>query len=339
MTCVTLKIKSVVMIIQSSFKPPPLLRNRHVQTILPFFIKAKNNIPYEKQRLELPDGDFVDVFWCERQSSNKLPSDLVPIVIVLHGMGGCFQSHYIPGMIRALLNKGYRVAFLHARGCSGESNRLPTTFHAADTSEIDFLTHTIKQQNPDTPIAAVGFSLGGSVLLKWLSETRNKYLLNAAVALSVPFDLSGTADTINQGFSRTYQSYLLNRLKSLAIEKLHNHPAPLNSQQIQSIKSLREYDNLMTAPINGFGNVDNYYGKASCKQYLKDIKVPTLILNALDDPFIPVHSIPDKNEISESVTLELASHGGHVGFVKSFLQPGNRYFDWRTPRFLNDYLS
>ncbi|WP_455200843.1 hydrolase [Kaarinaea lacus] len=327
------------MITQSSFKPSLLLRNRHTQTILPFFLKANNNIPYQKQRLELPDGDFVDVFWCDSQPTSEQSSlpELQPVAIVLHGMGGCFQSHYIPGMIRTLLNQGYRVAFLHARGCSGEANRLPTTFHAADTSELDYLVHTIKQQYPATSISAVGFSLGGSILLKWLAETNNKNLLTGAVALSVPFDLSATADAINTGFSRAYQAYLLNRLKSLAIEKLRNHPAPLNRHQIKAIKTLREYDNLMTAPINGFGNVDNYYATASCKQYLHGIQTPTLILHARDDPFVPADSIPNNDQLSKSITLEIADYGGHVGFVSKFTNRSKRYFDWRTPQFLNDY--
>jgi len=329
------------MITQSSFKPSLLLQNRHLQTILPFFVKAKNNIPYQKQRLELPDGDFVDVFWCDNQSTTKDTSatDSKPIAIVLHGMGGCFQSHYIPGMVRALLKQGYRVAFLHARGCSGEINRLPTTFHAADTSELNHLVGTIKQKYANTPLAAVGFSLGASVLLKWLAETSNSKLLSAAVALSVPFDLFATADSLNQGFSRTYQSYLLKRLKSLAIEKSRIHPAPLNIQQIRAIKSLKEYDNLMTAPINGFGNVDNYYSTASCNQYLNAIQTPTLILNAVDDPFIPPHSIPDNSALSQNITLELSRHGGHVGFLVKFSAPRNRYFNLRTIQFLQDYLA
>ena len=327
------------MIIQSLFKPSLPIQNRHIQTILPFFIKAKNNIPYHKQRLELPDGDFADVFWCGGNLASEQTSlpDPRPIVVVLHGMGGCFQSHYIPGMISTLLNKGYRVAFLHARGCSGEVNRLPVTFHAADTSELNYIVDTIKQQFPDTPMAAVGFSLGGSVLIKWLAETCDKKLLTAAVALSVPFDLSATADSLNQGFSRTYQSYLLNRLKSLAIDKLRTHPAPLNPNQIRAIKSLREYDNLMTAPINGFGNVNNYYTTASCNQYLNAIQTPTLILNAKDDPFIPSYSIPDNSVLSQNITLELSRHGGHVGFISNLHRPRNRYFDMRTLQFFQKH--
>ena len=329
------------MIVQSSFKPSLTIRNRHIQTILPFFVKTKNKIPFEKQRLDLPDGDFVDVFWCDAKSvSEKNPTrDSKPVVIVLHGMGGCFHSHYIPGMISALLSQDYRVAFLHARGCSGEINRLPITFHAADTSELDFLVQTIRQQQPDAPIAAVGFSLGGSILLKWLAETSNTRLLSAAVALSVPFDLSATAQSLNQGFSRTYQAYLLQNLKSLANEKLRTHPAPLNRQQIKTIKSLREYDNLMTAPINGFGNVDNYYGIASCNQYLGEIQTPTLILNAVDDPFIPEYSIPENAALSKQVTLELARHGGHVGFVADIFRPNFRYFNLRASQYLHSQLS
>lgn len=329
------------MIIQSDFKPSSPLSNRHIQTILPFFLTTGNNIPYSEQRLELPDGDFVDIFWCD----NLLPqipgasatADNKPIVIILHGMGGCFSSHYIPGMVRSLLKLGFRVAFLHARGCSGEMNRLPVTFHAADTSELHTLVNLLVQQNKDTRLFAVGFSLGGSILLKWLAETNNSQLLTAAVALSVPFDLSATADTINHGFSRVYQKYLLRRLKTLAIEKLYKHPAPLNARQIKAIKTLREYDNLMTAPINGFGNVDNYYATASCYQYLSDIETPTLILNAVDDPFVPSTSIPVIDALSGKITLELSDYGGHVGFIQNIKNSIERYSEIRTRDFLQPF--
>ncbi|WP_455366547.1 hydrolase [Kaarinaea lacus] len=296
------------MIIHSPFQPAWWLRNRHVQTMLPFLLKTNNRIPHEKQRLELPDGDFVDVFWCD---AKQQPQRAVqPVVIVLHGMGGCFQSHYISGMINALLQSGYRVAFLHARGCSGEPNRLPSTFHAADTSELQQLVLTVKEQNPDRPVAALGFSLGGSIILNWLAQNNSNDLLAAAVAMSVPFDLSATADTLNQGFSRIYQQYLLRQLKTLAIRKSELHPAPLTVSEIQHIKTLREYDDRMTAKINGFDTADNYYRIASCKQYLTSIRTPTLIIHAVDDPFVPADSVPTEQELASPVTLELAQQGG-----------------------------
>jgi len=322
--------------IHSPFQPPWWLRNRHVQTILPFLLKANNSIPYKKQRLELPDGDFVDVFWCETQKQPQ--HEVQPLVIVLHGMGGCFQSHYIPGMVKALLSRGYRVAFLHARGCSGVPNRLPVTFHAADTSELQQLVLAAKNQNPDQPIAALGFSLGGSVLLKWLAENNGHHLLAAAVAMSVPFDLSETANKINTGFSRVYQQYLLRQLKTLAISKTQIHPAPLSVQEIQRVTTLREYDDRMTAKINGFDNVDNYYRIASCKQYLRNIRTPTLIIHATDDPFVPKHSIPTEHELSPHVVLELSHRGGHVGFIHYHAHSA-RYCETRAPAFLADYLG
>ena len=335
------------MIIQSTFTPPRWLRNPHVQTIWPLLFRAKNTLTYDKQRLELPDGDFVDIFWCEPQNSSStsshipshLPSDKKsqPIVIVSHGMGGCFESHYIPGLIKSLLRENYRIAFLHARGCSGEPNRLPVSFHAADTSELNHLVACIKTQYPEAPLAAVGFSLGGSVLLKWLAETSSQQLLNAATALSVPFELSATAETLNQGFSLIYQSYLLKRLKYLAIEKSHFHPAPLSISKIKSVKSLRDYDDKMTAKINGFGDVDTYYRIASCRQYLADIQTPTLIINAVDDPFVPQHSLPTDHELGSGVTLELSALGGHVGFLQSAFQD-KRFFYQRVPQYLRSYL-
>jgi predicted alpha/beta-fold hydrolase len=320
-------------IIPSNFHAPLYLRNRHVQTILPTILRTGNNIPYQRQRLELPDGDFVDVFWCRLQTPVK---ENQPIVIVLHGMGGRFTSNYVPDTIRALLRRGYRVAFLHSRGCSGEPNRLPATFHAADTSELNHLVHTIKTQYPAAPVAAMGFSLGGSILLKWLGESAHTNTLRAAVAVGVPFDLSATANAINRGFARIYQIYLLRGLKSLALAKLAVHPAPLTASQIKAIKTLRQYDHEMTAKINGFSGVNEYYARGSCKQYLANIQNPTLIVNAVDDPFVPASSIPGEHELADDVVLELSQHGGHVGFLGS---AGSRYFAERGPRFIGDYLD
>jgi predicted alpha/beta-fold hydrolase len=324
-------------IIPSSFNAPWWLRNSHVQTVLPLALKTQNNIPYQLQRLVLPDGDFVDVFWCE--PSQPPVRDNPPVAIVLHGMGGCFASHYVPGTIRALLKHGYRVAFLHARGCSGEPNRLPVTFHAADTSELNHLVRTVRTKYPVAPVAVVGFSLGGSILLKWLGETSATAAISAAVAVCVPFDLSITADAINQGFARLYQMYLLRRLRELAIAKLTVHPAPLNAKQIKAVKTLRDYDHRMTARINGFSSVDDYYGTASCRQYLGTITVPTLIVNAVDDPFVPPLSVPTEREMSDSVMLELSQHGGHVGFLRSVNTRTPRYFEDRIPGFFDEYMG
>lgn len=321
------------MIIPSTFRAPFYLRNRHVQTILPTILRTKNKFPYQSQRLELPDGDFVDVFWCRPQTSH---TENQPIVIVLHGMGGHFTSNYVPDTIRELLARKYRVAFLHSRGCSGEPNRLPVTFHAADTSELNHLVHTIKAQYPAAPVVAMGFSLGGSVLLKWLGESAHTNTLSAAVAVGVPFDLSATADVINRGFARVYQTYLLQGLKSLALAKLAVHPAPLTASQIKAIKTLRQYDHEMTAKINGFSGVDEYYARGSCRQYLGSIKTPTLIVSAEDDPFVPPASIPREQELASDVILELSQRGGHVGFLG---RANSRYFAQRGPQFIGDYLD
>lgn len=324
------------MIIPSSFSAPWWLRNCHVQTVLPLAFKTRNNIPYQLQRLALPDGDYVDVFWCE--PSHQRPEAKQPVAIVMHGMGGCFASHYVPGTIRALLKRGYRVAFLHARGCSGEPNRLPVTFHAADTSELNHLVNFIHKKFPAAPVVAVGFSLGGSILLKWLGERAAAASISAAVAVCVPFELAITADAINQGFARLYQLYLLQRLKELAIAKLAVHPAPLNAKQIKDVKTLRDYDHRMTAKINGFASVDDYYATASSRQYLGTITVPTLILNAADDPFVPPASVPTEQELSDSVMLELPPHGGHVGFLRAASPTMPRYFDERIPAYFGEFV-
>ena len=324
------------MIIESAFKPDWRLSNRHLQTIWPQFNRPQLNIPYEIKQLDLPDGDFVDIYWCELTGQSFNPRQ--PVVIFMHGIGGNFNSHYVPSMIQSLQSHGFRVAFLHARGCSGRPNRLPATFHAADTSELSHLVQTIRARYPNAPIAALGMSLGGSILLKWLSENSDKNPLSAAVAISVPFDLSGTADALNKGFARVYQQFILKRLKSVATIKATRFELPVPLQDVLRISTIRRYDDLVTARANGFGNVDHYYRVASCRQYLGAINTPTLIINAKDDPFVPSHCLPGTSEISSCITLELSRQGGHAGFIQDKHASRLRYCETRVPRFMNDHL-
>jgi predicted alpha/beta-fold hydrolase len=328
------------MIINSSFIPAPWLNNGHLQTIWPFLMmREKPSIVLLPERLELPDGDFVDLLWNTENNG--------ALVIVLHGLGGCSQSHYVQGMLARLYNLGYKLVFMHMRSCSEQPNRLVRTFHAADTSELNFLATTIQQRYPDLPIAVLGFSLGGSVLLKWLGENLlpathkeskrppgTTFNIRAAVAISVPFVLSRTADRLEYGFSRIYQRYLLSRLKAISTAKHGVTGLPVDLKTLQAIKTLREFDRCITAPINGFSSVEQYYNVASSRQYLHNISTPSLILHALDDPFVPADCIPEEQELSPHITLELARCGGHVGFIQAKGFSAHRYAEDRVPLFL-----
>jgi len=319
----------------SDFKPAWPLGNRHMQTLWPFVFRRRIFVPFQQERVELPDGDFIDVFWCGfhvQSQQAQTDDDQRPIVIVLHGLGGCFESHYVKGMITALHKHGYRVAFMHARGCSGDNNRLPRTFHAADTSELDTLAQLIRQRYPSTVIAALGFSLGASILLKWLGA---KNTITAAAAVSVPFNLADTAKALNHGFARLYQTHLLRRLKSLTLNHINAGHLFITKNKLQALSSLAEYDQHITAPVNGFRDASHYYQVASCTQYLINIQNPTLIINARDDPFVPPHSIPINNELGQQITMELSNAGGHVGFLQGNPLNTTRYLEHRIPHFLN----
>jgi len=324
------------MIINSIFKPAWPLRNGHLQTLWPFLFQRRFCVPFQQERVELLDGDFMDVFWCgpyfQDHPTRHTDHSARPIVMILHGLGGCFESHYVKGMIKSLHRHGYRVVFIHARGCSGESNRLLRTFHAADTSELDSVVQIIRQRYPGSLITALGFSLGASILLKWLG-TQNT--ITAAAAVSVPFNLADTARTLNRGFSRVYQSYLLRRLKLLTLNKINAGHLITTKNKLRALTSLADYDQQITAPINGFDNTQQYYQVASCTQYLTNIQNPTLIVHALDDPFVPKHAVPSAQELATPVTLELSNTGGHVGFLQGTPFNTTRYLEYRIPSFLD----
>ena len=296
------------MIKTSCFKPPWYLANSHLQTLWPYFFRDRHYPTVKSERVELPDGDFIDLIWTEAESDK-------PIVVILHGLEGSYRSHYVPGLLRHLQSGGFRCVVMHFRGCSGEPNRLDRAYHSGDTDDLAYLVQHLKTREPQIPIYAVGISLGGNVLLKWLGQTADSNPLEAAVAISVPFQLDVCADTLNSGIARLYQYHLLRSLVNNVMNKFADRPAPFDLQRISKIKSLREFDDVVTAPLHGFKNAVHYYAVSSSRQYLHTIERPTLIIHAKDDPFMTAQVIPQAHELSPSTTLELSENGGHVGFV------------------------
>lgn len=278
-----------------------------MQTLWPTLVRRRPRLRLRQERLELPDGDFVDLQWTEAQTG--------PIVIILHGLEGSSNSAYARGLLKSLQGRGIRSVLMHFRGCSGRPNRLPRSYHSGDTADLAYLVKTLRQREPDVMIAAVGYSLGGNVLLKWLGETSKQDLLTTAVAVSVPFLLASSADRIARGFSRVYQWKLLHSLRRKLKHKLQHMPLHVRTSNLDSLKNFRAFDDAVTAPLHGFRNVEHYYSNASSRQYLKNINVDTLILHACDDPFMTEDAIPTADELSEKAELELHPCGGHVGFV------------------------
>lgn len=319
------------MIKRSSFKPAWWLPGRHLQTIVPNSLRPRPRVPLERQRVELPDGDFVDVDWTREDGG--------PIVIVLHGLEGSIESRYAAGIMQAFWRRGWRGALLHHRGCSGEPNRLPNGYHSGHTADFDFFLRELRKREPRTPIAALGYSLGGNVLLKWLGETGDDSLLDAAVAVSVPFRLEVCAAAVNRGLSRLYQAHLMRRMRQSALRKIELGILDFPPERLRRLRSFRDFDEALTGPLHGYGNADGYYAAASSRQFLKNIRTPTLIIQSRDDPFMTPEVLPAESELSPAIHFELSEGGGHVGFVGGKWPWKPRFWlEERIPSWLEDYL-
>lgn len=305
----------------SVFKPAWWCRGPHLQTLWPVLFRPRSRLSLRSERLLLPDGDFVDLDWSGQ--------DGAPIVILLHGLEGGRRSHYARGMLQALPQAGLRAVLMHFRGCSGEPNRLARAYHSGDTGDLDFLIATLRQREPQTPLLAVGFSLGGNVLLKWLGEQGARAVLSGAVAVSVPFLLHAATIHMNQGFSRFYQWWLVRHLRRSYLRK--RLAGRLPARAVRALRTFYAFDDRITAPLHGFEGAMHYYTASSSRQYLPYIRTPTLILQAADDPFMPPGVIPAAEELSTSTRLEVYPQGGHVGFVAG-------YFPWRPQYWLEQRI-
>jgi uncharacterized protein len=311
-------------IVRSTFRPAWWLPGPHLQTLWAPLMRRPPALALRRERLELPDGDFLDLDWG--------PGESGPLVLVLHGLEGCSASPYVAGLADTLYRRGMRAVIMHFRGCSGEPNRLPRSYHSGDTGDLQWVLDALCRRAPGVGIAAVGYSLGGNVLLKWLGEQGGRARLQAAVAVSVPFDLHQAAWRLDRGFSRLYQWSLLRRLRASVRRKFAGHRAPVDLAALRRARSFRAFDHLVTAPLHGFASADDYYTRSSSAAYLRDIRVRTLILHAADDPFVTPRAIPRNAQLSPLVTLELAARGGHVGFV------AGRY-PWRAEYWLERRIA
>ncbi|MEL7449876.1 MAG: hydrolase [Pseudomonadota bacterium] len=317
------------MIKQSQFRPATGLGNRHLQTILASSpARPRPAVPLRRETLELPDGDFVHVDWVSQQDSD----DQRPLMLVLHGLEGSVRSRYAASVLHAANRGGLGAALLNARGCSGVPNRKAAAYHAGHTADFDFFLQDIKRRWPGRPVVAVGYSLGGNALLKYVGQQGSNCALHAAVAVSVPFDLTDSAGAIDSGFARFYQWILMRRMRASVERKLPDHEMPVTAEQLPTLRSFSDFDERVTAPLHGFASGREYYEQSSCGQYLSGIQIPTLIIHAKDDPFMTPACVPSADMLSEHVTLELSTRGGHVGFLEGGLP--FRLRSWLEPRIL-----
>ncbi len=292
-------------IVESVFRPPFGLANPHIQTLLGGLWPARRRVPIQRERWELPDGDFVDIDWCGENGAATW-------ALVLPGLLGSLASPYAVRLLNRLALSGYRAGLLNYRGLSGTPNRLTTAYHAGFTRDLDRVAHHLAARYGSGIVA--GFSMGGNLLLKWLGERGSDAPVHAAAAVSAPFRLASAVDSLSYGKTKAYGKYLTHHMQRIVRRKFAQarSPAP---PPIVTLQTLRDFDEHVTAPLHGFADADEYYAKASCFDYLRRISVPTLIINALDDPLIPRATLPTAADLSPTVTLELSTCGGHLGFL------------------------
>jgi uncharacterized protein len=294
------------------FRPAWWLPGGHAQTIGGRFLRGSAPVALRRERLETPDGDFLDLDF----TADDYGPD-APLVLVLHGLEGGTSSGYVRHTFLELSRAGMRGVGLNFRSCGGELNRAPRFYHAGETEDLAFVLETLAGRFPDAPMAAMGFSLGGNVLLKYLGERGQRSRLLAAAAVSVPFDLAAGADRLEQGLmARLYTALFMRRLRHKARLKGEALADHCDTGRVLRARTLREFDDAATAPLHGFSGAADYYARSSSARYLADIRVPTLLLQAAEDPFLPPAAIPrDVIERNPALTAAISDGGGHVGFV------------------------
>ena len=317
------------------FQPAWWCRGANQQTILGGLLRPVLPLHLQRQRWDTPDGDFIDLDWLPGAPGT-------PILIVLHGLEGSAHSRYVLSLLAAARREGWRGIGVNFRSCSGEPNRLRRSYHGGETSDLAWIVQRVIAENPGSPILLAGASLGGNVLLKYLGEQADALpsSVRAAVAISTPFDLALSAHTLEHGFARIYMKGIVRSLKAKARIKLQRYPGLVDKQALETVRTLSEFDDLVTAPVHGFRDANDYWSHSSSIRFLEGIRRPTLLINAKDDPFFPGKSLPVA-EVSANhfLAAEFTPHGGHVGFLTGSW-PGRprSWMEDRAVLFLKEYI-
>jgi len=296
----------------SNYKPPLIFNNRHLNTTYPSLIRKVEGVRYERERLNTPDGDFLDLDWYFNGGSK--------LILGLHGLEGDAQRPYIQGMLKLFGRHGWDGAGLNFRGCSGELNRLPRSYHIGDTGDLQFVIRHILNNYRYDEIALFGFSLGGNVTLKYLGEQGKELpnVIKRAVAFSVPCHIESANVEIQKWFNRVYRNRFLNSLNAKLLAKAKLFPEQVKLPEEGLPKTFQEFDDIYTGPIHGFRDAHEYWSSNSSIHFIPGIKIPVLLINAQDDTFLSPKCYPvELAEKMKNFYLEIPEKGGHVGFVTS----------------------
>ncbi len=296
------------------FAAPRWLASAHLQTLAGKFLRRKSDPVLTRERIDTPDGDFLDVDWMPETDPTA------PLVLVLHGLEGHTKRGYMVHTFLALADRGLRAVALNFRGCSGEVNRAPRFYHSGETEDVGFVVDLLRERFPTRPLMAIGFSLGGNILLKYLGEQKpgDPSAVSAAVVVSVPYDLAAGAAALEQtGMARIYSRYFLRSLLAKVREKKIVLANVLDLDAVWASATLRDFDDAATAKLHGFTDAEDYYQKSSSNRFISSVGVPTLIIHSRDDPFLPIAALPlSAIKANPFLNLILTDHGGHVGFFE-----------------------
>ncbi len=322
------------------YRAPSWLPGRHAQTLWPALLAPRPRLCWRRERWDAPDGDFVDLDWAVSSPGVVRRRDR-PLLALFHGLEGNSDSPYARVLMAEALDRGLDGVVIHFRGCSGTPNRLPRAYHSGDSDEADWVLRRLAARPgedgaPPGPLLAAGVSLGGNVLLKWLGERGAAGgIVAAAVAVSPPQDLHAGAIALSRGFNRLYTEHFLRTLRSKSLAMLERYPGLFDRRRVAASRDFFDFDEHVTAPLHGFAGAIDYWTRSSCRQYLGGIAVPTLVINALNDPFLPPTALASPAEVSVAVRLEYPVQGGHVGFLTG--RPPGR-LDW-LPRRAFDHFT
>jgi len=294
----------------AQYRPPWWLRGGNAQTIYAALVLRGAHVRYRRERWDTPDGDFVLVDWIDGPAE-------APLVALFHGLEGSSGSHYARALMSAIRQRAWRGVVPHFRGCGGEPNNLPRAYHSGDSREIDWMIRRMRVAAGAAPLFAVGVSLGGNALLKWLGEEGDvaRAIVSAAAAVSAPVDLTAAGNSLGRGFNLVYARHFLGTLKRKTAAKLVRFPGCVDGAAAARARTLRQFDDAVTAPLHGFRDALDYWRRASAKPLMARVRVPTLVINARDDPFMPSAHLPSPRHVSPEVVLDFPETGGHVGFV------------------------
>ena len=298
------------------FRPAWWLPGAHAQTIAGRFVRPRTGVVYRRERADTPDGDFLDLDFASVEGRPALPDDS-PLAVIVHGLEGSARSAYVLETCRTLYDAGIRAVAMNFRSCSGEPNRLARFYHAGETGDLAFVLDLLSRRFPRATLAAAGFSLGANVLLKYLGETGDASRARAAVGVSVPYDLDAGARKLDRTpMGRFYTGVFVRSLRRKWLQKRHLVGDACDEGAVMRARSFREFDDAATARLHGFRDVDHYYGSQSSKNFLHGIRVPTLLIQSVDDPFVEERSLPRREiEANPHLAAAFTGAGGHVGFI------------------------